>query len=53
MGGFVIYVSRDCVHEIYIGVEERIQAIITSGVAITESDRAVVGERIRKQLDDT
>lgn len=52
MGGFVIYVSRDRVYDIEISVEEGIQAIITSGVTISEPDSAIVGEQIRRQLDD-
>jgi uncharacterized membrane protein len=38
MGGFVIYVSRDRVHDIDIGVEEGLQAIVTSGVAMNDSE---------------
>jgi uncharacterized membrane protein len=37
MGGFVIYVSRDRVHDIDVGVEEGLQAIITSGVTMNEA----------------
>ncbi len=38
MGGFVIYVSRDRVHDIDLSVEEGLQAIITSGVTVGESE---------------
>ena len=34
MGGFVIYVSRERVHDVDISVEEGLQAVITSGVAL-------------------
>lgn len=51
MGGFVIYVSRDRVHDIELSVEEGIQAIITSGVTIGEPEDAM-GERIHRRLDD-
>jgi uncharacterized membrane protein len=53
MGGFVIYVARDRVHDIDIGVDEGLQAIITSGVTISadeEEDR--VGERMQRRIDD-
>lgn len=52
MGGFVIYVSRNRVYDIDISVEEGVQAIVTSGVAITDHESADVGDRIRKQLKD-
>lgn len=52
MGGFVIYVSRDRVHDIDIGVDEGLQAIITSGVTISEDeDDPEIGERMRQRLD--
>ncbi|MEF8781601.1 MAG: DUF502 domain-containing protein [Haloarculaceae archaeon] len=51
MGGFVIYVSRDRVHDIDISVEEGLQAIITSGVAMGESERTAVADRIQP-IDD-
>jgi uncharacterized membrane protein len=51
MGGFVIYVSRDRVHDIDISVEEGLQAIITSGVAMGESERTAVADRIQP-MDD-
>ena len=53
MGGFVIYVARDRVHDIDIGVDEGLQAIITSGVTISadeEEDR--VGERMQRRIED-
>jgi uncharacterized membrane protein len=52
MGGFVIYVSRNRVHDIDISVEEGLQAIITSGVTVGEPEGTAVGERIPRQLDD-
>lgn len=52
MGGFVIYVARDRVHDIDIGVDEGLQAIITSGVTISEDeDDPELGERMRQRLD--
>lgn len=51
MGGFVVYVARDRVHDIDISVEEGIQAIITSGVTVSESDDAPRGDRIHRQLE--
>lgn len=45
MGGFVIYVARDRVHDIDLGVEEGLQAIITSGVTVSDSREAAVGDR--------
>lgn len=47
MGGFVIYVSRDRVHDIDIGVDEGLQAIITSGVAMSEPDQTTAADRIQ------
>lgn len=38
MGGFVIYVSRDRIHDIDMSVEEGLQAIITSGVAAGKNE---------------
>ncbi len=40
MGGFVIYVSRDRVYDVDLSVEEGLQAIITSGVAIGDEPPA-------------
>ena len=52
MGGFVIYVSRDRVHDIDIGVEEGLQAIITSGVTISDDgDEPDIGGRIQQRLE--
>lgn len=51
MGGFVIYVARDQVHDIDLSVEEGIQAIITSGVTVSEPDDAMRGKRIHQQLE--
>lgn len=51
MGGFVIYVARDQVHDIDLTVEEGIQAIITSGVTVSEPEETTKGNRIHQQLD--
>ena len=52
MGGFVIYVARDRVHDIDISVEEGLQAIITSGVTISEDDEdPAIGERMQQRLE--
>lgn len=51
MGGFVIYVARDQVHDIDLSVEEGIQAIITSGVTVSEPDDATRGKKIHQQLE--
>jgi len=52
MGGFVIYVSRDRVHDIDIGVEEGLQAIITSGVTISDDgDEPDIGGRMQQRLE--
>ena len=54
MGGFVIYVSRDRVHDIDIGVEEGLQAIITSGVTISDDgDEPDIGGRMQQRLEGT
>ena len=54
MGGFVIYVSRDRVHDIDIGVEEGLQAIITSGVTISgDGDEPDIGGRMQRRLEGT
>jgi len=37
MGGFVIHVDRDRVHDVDMTVEEGIQSIVTSGIAVEES----------------
>ena len=53
MGGFVIYVSRDRVHDIDIGVEEGLQAIITSGVTISDDgDDPDIGGRMRERIEE-
>ena len=52
MGGFVIYVARDRVHDIDIGVDEGLQAIITSGVTISADEEERVGERMQKRIED-
>lgn len=44
MGGFVIYVSRDRVHDIDITVEEGLQAIVTSGITMSESEEIDISE---------
>ncbi len=41
MGGFVIHVSRDRVHDVDMTVDEGVQAVVSSGVAVNE--REVVG----------
>lgn len=51
MGGFVIYVARDRVHDVDLSVEEGIQAIITSGVTVSEPEDAPRGKRIHQQLE--
>jgi Uncharacterized conserved protein len=51
MGGFVIYVARDRVHDIDLSVEEGIQAIITSGVTVSEPDDVMNDRSIHQQLD--
>jgi len=52
MGGFVIYVARDRVHDIDIGVDEGLQAIITSGVTISEDEEEpAIGERMQQRLE--
>jgi uncharacterized membrane protein len=52
MGGFVIYVARDRVHDIDIGVDEGLQAIITSGVTISEDEtEPAIGERMQQRLE--
>ncbi|WP_193222396.1 DUF502 domain-containing protein [Halosegnis rubeus] len=38
MGGFVIHVSRDRVVDVDITVEQGLRSIVTSGVALTDSD---------------
>ena len=53
MGGFVIYVARDRVHDIDIGVDEGLQAIITSGVTISDDDEGGhIGERMQQRIED-
>ena len=53
MGGFVIYVARDRVHDIDIGVDEGLQAIITSGVTISADEKEDrVGERMQRRIED-
>ena len=53
MGGFVIYVTRDRVHDIDIGVDEGLQAIITSGVTISDDDEdGHIGERMQQRIED-
>ena len=53
MGGFVIYVARDRVHDIDIGVDEGLQAIITSGVTISaDEEEDHVGERMQRRIED-
>ena len=53
MGGFVIYVARDRVHDIDIGVEEGLQAIITSGVTISgDGDDPDIGGRMRERIEE-
>lgn len=53
MGGFVIYVARDRVHDIDISVDEGLQAIITSGVTISEDeDDPELGERMRQRIGE-
>ena len=53
MGGFVIYVARDRVHDIDIGVDEGLQAIITSGVTISaDEEENRVGERMQRRIED-
>ena len=53
MGGFVIYVARDRVHDIDIGVNEGLQAIITSGVTISDDDEdGHIGERMQQRIED-
>jgi uncharacterized membrane protein len=52
MGGFVIYVARDRVHDIDIGVEEGLQAIITSGVTISEDEAdPPIGDRMQQRVE--
>ena len=46
MGGFVIYVSRDRVYDIDIGVEEGLQAIITSGVTVGDPEGSEADDRL-------
>lgn len=46
MGGFVIYVSRDRVYDIDISVEEGLQAIITSGVTMSDAGTGAVDGRV-------
>jgi len=46
MGGFVIYVSRDRVYDIDISVEEGLQAIITSGVTMSDAGAGPVDGRV-------
>ncbi|MFW6316875.1 MAG: DUF502 domain-containing protein [Halorubrum sp.] len=53
MGGFVIYVARDRVHDIDLTVEEGIQAIITSGVTVGKSDDATRGRRVHRRIEVT
>ncbi|WP_254837735.1 DUF502 domain-containing protein [Natronomonas marina] len=52
MGGFVIYVSRDRVHDIDVGVDEGLQAIITSGVTISDDDDPTIGERMQQRIEE-
>ena len=53
MGGFVIYVARDRVHDIDIGVDEGLQANITSGVTISDDDEdGHIGERMQQRIED-
>lgn len=47
MGGFVVHVSTDRVHDIDITVEEGIQSILTSGVTIGSEERAAAVEADR------
>ena len=52
MGGFVIYVSRDRVHDIDIGVDEGLQAIITSGVTISDEEDSEFGGRMQERIGE-
>jgi len=38
MGGFVLYISAERVHQVDMSVEEGIQSIVTSGVAVGEEE---------------
>ncbi|MFB6151403.1 MAG: DUF502 domain-containing protein [Haloarculaceae archaeon] len=49
MGGFVIHVSADRVHDVDLTVEEGIQSILTSGVAV--GDERAVDDRGTDALD--
>lgn len=51
MGGFVIYVSRDRVHDIDITVEEGLQAIVTSGITMSETDEIDIGAQNADDMD--
>jgi uncharacterized membrane protein len=44
MGGFVLHVSNDRVHDIDITVEEGIQSIVTSGVTVGADEEITSGE---------
>ena len=45
--------ARDRVHDIDIGVDEGLQAIITSGVTISDDDEdGHIGERMQQRIED-
>jgi uncharacterized membrane protein len=37
MGGFVLHVAADRVHDVDMSVEEGIQAVVSSGIAVDEN----------------
>lgn len=43
MGGHLVHMPADRVHDVDVTVEEGIQAIVTSGVALSEADRTADG----------
>lgn len=44
MGGFVLYVSEERIHEVDMSVEDGIQAIVTSGVAVGNAEGGPIPE---------
>jgi uncharacterized membrane protein len=53
MGGYVLHVSKERVYDVDLTVEEGIQSIVTSGVAVGHPDEEELSDGMLERLDRT